>query len=537
MMRDIATRGIKKILFCSFLFVQMIFISCGAGGNGSSASAPPTSANPTGLMSVSFTDGPGDYDHVWITVKEVRFHTSDASGPDEPGWLKFPLAAPVTVDLIALGNGSAPQSIWSNLTLPVGNYQQIRLLLVPTFASSPPAAHSYFNEVVIGSNTFPLRIPDAQHGIKLAGALQVTAGGALHLAVDFDAGEDIIDFRNGVEYVLKPRLTYFDLDDVGAIVGRIDAAAAGQNGNARFVFKAEQLSADGKRHVVRRYSTLSDATGQFVIYPLPSGPYDLLMRGINYETVIIKNVPVTKGTTPTTNPTVVPPITMAAGADYTVTASITSPTGAWVNFYQTLPGAGEVPYEVRFRHFNPLTGEFVTLHGQTSTFKLSNSPIRVGTYSSSAIQLTDTPPQEGVGGYQAVADALLYDRSDPQSVNAAAPTVAFGALTVTTPWTGHSIAGTITVHSADQNKMNRGVLFAVHGGMIIDALNLDAQMLTGGSYTLANVPGGRPAAFYGVEAAGWSSTVPITKAVALPAAVDLRSGNATGVDMEMIVLP
>lgn len=525
MVRNTVTKN-KEVLFIFFFIIGLFLGACGAATDQTSASGK------TGLMSVSLTDGPGDFDHAWITVKEIWFHTSDASGPNEAGWLKFPLAAPVTVDLVALGNGNAPQPIWNNLTLPVGTYQQIRLFLVPTVTPNPPAGHTYFNEVVIGNNAYPLRIPDVQHGIKLNGTFQVTEGGLRSLAIDFDAGDDIIEFRSSQEYIMKPRLTYFDLADVGAIVGHIDSTAAASNSTSHFVFKAEQLNAAGTHHVVRRYSILTDSTGKFTIYPVPSGTYDLLIRGIDHQTVIIKNVPVTQGTTPTSNPTVVPMVTMTTGTDYPVSASITSPTGAWVNFYQTLQGSGEVPYEVRFRHFNPLDGKF-------SNFMLSSSLIRVANYSSSAINPIDVPPQEGIGGYQAIADALRYDPSAPRPVippSSGSATVDFGSLTVTAPWTSKAISGNINIPTAGLNRLDRGLLFAVQGGMIVNALNISDRVSTGGEYTLSNLPGGQPGAIYGVDAVGWSSN-DTDRGFASPEIVDLRTSDATGVDMNMLVLP
>ena len=535
MTKKILGKNLKR-LFLSLLLMAGTFTLVACGGASSSSSpggVPPPTGN--GLMSVSLTDGPGDYDHVYITVKDVWFHTSDASGPNEAGWLKFPLATPVTVDLVALGNGAAAQSLWNNLTLPVGTYQQIRLFLEPTFKAGPPAGHTYFNEVVLNSATtpLPLRIPDAEHGIRLAGTFQVTDGGSNNLAIDFDAGNDVIEFRSGAEYVLKPRLAYFDLADVGAIVGNIDTTAAGTNSTSRFVFKAEQVNAAGTFHVVRRYSTLSDTTtGKFVIYPLPSGTYDLLLRGLGHDTVIIKGVPVTKGTTPTSNPTTVPMVTMPVGSDYLASGSITSPTGAWVNFYQTLQGAGEVPYEVRFRHFNPLNGQF-------SNFKLSNGPVHVAAYNSASISPVVTPTIESQGSYSAVADALRFDRSAPQPVSSTSSTVTFGTpLTVTAPWTAHTISGNVVLNPADLNKLDSGILFAIHGGMIVHAINIDTQMGAGGAYSVTNLPGGQPGAIYGVDAAGWSSSPlhPLRRGITAGAIADLRSGDATGIDMDMTVL-
>lgn len=90
--------------------------------------------------------------------------------------------------------------------------------------------------------------------------------------------------------------------------------------------------------------------------------------------------------------------------------------------------------------------------------------------------------------------------------------------------------------------LDRGVLFAVHGGMIVNAVRVDSQMSSGGAYTLANLPEGTPSqplpmAFYGIEAFGWSSTDPALRAVAVPRFVNLRTADATGIDLNMVMLP
>ena len=175
---------------CSrFLILFMVVLAvialqaCGGSGGGNGGSAQ------TGAVQLSLTDAPGDFDHVYITVKDVWFHTSDVADPRASDWLKYPLSTPVTLDLLSLANGNM-QSIWNNIQLPIGNYQQIRIFLVPTYTSNPPSGHQYYNEVVVGSSTYPLYIPDADHGIKLVGTFSVAGGGTLKLAIDFDAGHD-----------------------------------------------------------------------------------------------------------------------------------------------------------------------------------------------------------------------------------------------------------------------------------------------------------------------------------------------------------
>ncbi len=522
------------------MIVLVIFTlhACSGGGDSSGT------ATQIGGVQLSATDAPGDFDHVYITVKAVWFHLSSDAGPNEAGWQTFTLTPPVTIDLMQLANGNM-QSLWNNIQLPVGTYTQIRLLLEPTYATNPPTGHTYFNEVISSgpTTTAPLFVPDAEHGIKLTGAFAVTAGGTLRLAIDFDAGHDIVDFRTG-EYILKPRLEYFDLDHAGAIIGKLSTGGTFTTA-PRFVIKAERLDSDGTNtyHIVRRW-TVPKPDGSFILYPvstLVTSTWDVVIRGLDYQTVIIKNVPITKGATPLSGATDLGTITMTAAtsSDYPVDGTIASPTGAWVQFYQTLPGTGEYPYEIRFRHFNPLLGRFLG-------FELSSDLIQVGTYNTGTIALTPTTPVAGgvagTGRYDAVADAILYTRSTPTLVTSGTTTIAFGTLPVVNVngWQGNSISGTISSSMTFTNS----VLFAVHGGMIVNAMStvmgtMPMPAISNGmtTYTLSNLPGGSQAtphsvAIYGVEAIGWPPA-----AAAIPALADLSTEDATGIDMNMILLP
>ncbi len=524
----------------AWVLVLLAVAALQACGNNSSSSESGTTSQ-TGVVAIKLTDAPGDFDHVYITVKDIWFHTSDAADPRTGAWLKYPLTQPVIVDLLALSSGNM-QSLWNNIQLPAGTYRQIRLFLEPTnpTAVNPaPTGHTYFNEVVIGSTTSPLYIPDADHGIMLTGAFGVTAGGTLNLAIDLDAGHDIVEFHEGTDFVLKPRLNYFDLDHVGAIIGKL--STGGSLTAPRFVIKAERLSTEKEMedagavspfHVVRRW-TVPRADGTFILYPvstLVTSTWDVVIRGLNTETMIIKGVPVTKGTT-TANGTDLAVIstTPTSTNDYAVDGTIQSPTGAWVQFYQTLPGAGEYPYEIRFRHFNPLTGGF-------RNFPLNNDQIQVANFVSSGATLTFTPetPAGGAGNYGAVADAILFKHSDPIPVTSSTTTVAFTTpLQVVSPYKGNSVTGTITMNNPLRmnNKMDRGRLFAVHGGMIVNAVDVSSQMTgtTTNAYSI-DLPGGDaatplPGAFYGIDAVGWSSTSPLFKAIAIPQIVDVRTGN------------
>ncbi len=535
-----------------FMFMQ----GCSSEDSGSETSDSTTSSTSTsaGSVQISLTDAPAfGYDHVWITVKDLWFHKSDAAEPGQNGWIKLPLSSPVTLDLLELGNGNISLPVWDNIEVPEGDYTQIRVFLARTEAELTAAASaenlSFNNQVDVTDDTaaYPLRVPDAERGIRLVGEFTVKKNEKLKFAVDFDAGDDVVQIeregknieREGKnEYILKPRLAYFDLDNAGAIVGSIDATAAANNPSAHFVIKAEQVGPNGQVHVVRRVTVLADQTGKFVLFPVLPGTYDLVMRGINYETVILRGVPVTKGTTPATSPTVVPIVTMTPATlpDYALDAAIESPTGAWVDFFQKLPDEA-APYEIRFRHFNPITG-------QIRGFQLSSDPLQVGTYDAANIVLSPVTPVEGNGGYKAVAGAPLHNLDLGSAVvTSATGTLSFGTLNVSPPAAGRSVSGSVILPEtfAPGTGLDRGVLFASHGGMIVNAIKVDSQMASGGTYTISNLPGGTPEhplprALYGIEAFGWSSD-PGNRAIAVPRFADLTTSDATDVDLNIVMLP
>jgi Domain of unknown function (DUF4382) len=99
--------------------LSALAVACGGGSSSGSGSSQ-------GTANVSIMDAPGDYNHVYVTIAAVWFHTSNLAGPDDAGWLKYPLTAPITVDLLSLENGTMLQA-FGGLTLPAGNYQQIRV--------------------------------------------------------------------------------------------------------------------------------------------------------------------------------------------------------------------------------------------------------------------------------------------------------------------------------------------------------------------------------------------------------------------------
>jgi hypothetical protein len=127
---------------------------------------------------------PPQYQHMFITAKEVWFNTSATATAEDSGWAKFPLTTPVTVDLVTQSNGSLGELI-NDLHLTPGSYSQIRLIPVDASAAlttSAQALGAHFNaeaDYVDSAGTahqLALELPNPDKGIGVQASLSVPVG-------------------------------------------------------------------------------------------------------------------------------------------------------------------------------------------------------------------------------------------------------------------------------------------------------------------------------------------------------------------------
>ena len=487
--------------------------ACGGGSGTSSQSS-------TGAVSLNVTDAAtAAYSHVYVTITGASFHTtttagfSDYSSAKLSGWRIVRLANPVTVDLAALSNGTMfadanGNPLFTNITLPAGaTYRQIRIFLAstedPLTDSATAKGLSYNNEVQLAGDSthYPLRVPCPNEGIRLIPETPVTVtdGSSSNLAVDFNLNNDIVEVtRNGsTEFILKARLGFFDMDGVGAATGKI---SFGNLSTSRFVIKAEQYdpNVSTTHRVVRRFTSIK-SDGTFNLYPLPifgnntTATYDILVRGRNVQTAIVTGVKVHKGTTLATGANL-GTLPMTAGTEFTFNFSkAVHPTGAWANFYQTISSGSNpaIPYEVRYQHLNPYTGEFAQ-----PGIALSAAPINVAAYAPGVSTVSFTPDSSGSNGnFSLILNAAgQYTEGAMYSLTGTAgPTVtvdptssAFASYLpqIQAGSTGSSLSvlfnmglfgtgmgpGMGRSHMPFSTYPDQGQLFVTHGGMIVDSM-------------------------------------------------------------------
>jgi hypothetical protein len=80
----------KNIQLISLVAITSLgLVACGGG------SSADNNSNNTGTLNVSLTDNPAcGMDHVYVTVKEVKVHSSSTAKDSDAGWYSVKLANP-----------------------------------------------------------------------------------------------------------------------------------------------------------------------------------------------------------------------------------------------------------------------------------------------------------------------------------------------------------------------------------------------------------------------------------------------------------
>jgi hypothetical protein len=273
--------------------------ACGGGGDGGGGGE--------GTLRVSLTDAPSCYQSVFVTVTQVRVHTSSSAADGDAGWRELTLATPRRINLLDLTNGVLEEL--GSLPLPAGSYSQVRLVLAENTTTAPTA-----NAVQpVGGTLVPLRTPSAmQSGLKLQVNFAVEAGKVIDLVLDFDACKSIVAAGNSGNYNLKPVLS---------VTPKYTTSIQGYV-STTMTLGATSVSAQQAGTVVR--STAPDASGKFTLAFLPEGTYSLVITSDGRATGVVTSVPVSTTTGVTTVNGTATAVLLPASAMNTIAGSVTA---------------------------------------------------------------------------------------------------------------------------------------------------------------------------------------------------------------------
>jgi Domain of unknown function (DUF4382) len=388
-----------------------------------------------------------------------------------------------------------------------------------------------------------------------------TTASTVSIGIDFDAEHDLVPFTYSGQpgFILNPHLVAYDLSTVGTIQGQVDVSAlttslttttatTTASGNPDIEVSAETLSSDGTRHViVKSTPLLSD--GSFVLYPLTTNAssagaattttYDVVIHGPLIDTVIIKSVPASVAAPAAATSVALSTVALTSSVDYVVNVSTATPfttAGALVQFYQTVPVSGEVPYVVAQQTIDPFNGVFA------GNAALSAGPLAVSSDSGGVVSAAVTEaPSEGTGTYQVAPIAPNFnDGALGTKVSAPNPITATAVLFKLAPLSAAtgaaSVALPIATAVAAPGKYNKGELVLSQNGAIVAVAPLDAVLdESSGSVTIAHVPAGTSSqalssGVYELSAWVWNSTDPSAslRRQSSATSIDLSSGAASG---------
>jgi len=387
-------------LFGNLMFAilaALVLAACGGGGGGGIGG---TGSNDMGTLHVVMTDAPAcGYDAVNITVDRVRVHQSSSAVDGDTGWSEIVLSPARRINLLSLANGALEDL--GQTALPAGTYTQLRLVLAVN-----DAAHPLANSVIpSGGSETALTTPSAQQsGIKLNVNIDVAADKVADVALDFDACKSVVKRGASGQYNLKPVIAVTPLlSDAGLrVVGYVDPLIA---------LGSTTISLQSGGVPVK--STVPDATGQFTLYPVPTGTYDLVVTAAGRVTAVMTGVPVVTTAYTHVNTTALgflPPVATSRAVSGSV-----APATATVRALQALTGGPTV--EVAWGSVDADSGAF--------DFALPiEAPVRAA-YAVNPSTIVFTADTSAAGKYTLEATSAGATKTQAIDAAAAVPPVTF----------------------------------------------------------------------------------------------------------------
>jgi hypothetical protein len=300
---------LARLLRIATIASVALISACGGGGGGGGGGVPVTDV---GFIKAALTDAAAcGYNQINVTVQKLRFNASATAADTDPTWWEIPISPAQKVNLLTLTNGAVLEL--GQVQVPVGTYQQLSLVLAANDATTPLA-----NSVVpIGGTETALATPAGLQGsLKIPVSIAVTKDQISDYVVDFDACNSVLRLGASGNYNLSARLS---------VVQRLSAIGQRVTG-----FVATTLDPTTTRISVQQGGTIvkatnPDSTGHFILYPVPTGTYDLVISALGVVPAVVTGVPVTAAasTDVSTSTTAINP---PASPVHTITGTVTTGT-------------------------------------------------------------------------------------------------------------------------------------------------------------------------------------------------------------------
>ena len=257
-MRTTKKQNMKTTLVFSALILSLVSLTVLNSCQKNAAS------NGNARLQVYLTDDPGDYEAVYIDVKDVQINVA---GDSSNGWQSLKNVNAAVYDVLKLVNDD--DTLLADANIPSGKLHQMRLVL---------GTENYV-KIEGTSQLIKLETPSAQQsGLKLNIQQDVQDGILYTITLDFDVAKSIVKTGNN-KYILKPTI-------------RTILNAAGGSIKGVVMPKTFQSAVYAVQGVDTVASTYTDSDGGYLLRGLAAGTYGVFYKpsDVTYKDSLRTNI-------------------------------------------------------------------------------------------------------------------------------------------------------------------------------------------------------------------------------------------------------
>lgn len=223
-----------------------------SGGCGSSSDP-----SGPGTLSLQMVDAPDPtVDSIIVPIQEIDVHVNN-------DWQ----VVATNVGAVDLVQYLTSELALGSITLPAGQYSQLRLILDPGATITMTDS--------LGTHVLPLDVPSGQQtGIKVPVDFAVAPGSTTNIILDFNVADSVVALGNG-GYHLKPVIHAAVRELTGTISGIV--TNKGGNGIQRATVTATLPPPAGSTDAPQTFTTITEAGGAFKLWNLPPGTYSVVV--------------------------------------------------------------------------------------------------------------------------------------------------------------------------------------------------------------------------------------------------------------------